>query len=188
MKLIAVLFVATVALFAQEQVRIMTGPATQQSFIYSGTSLIAVCEAYSVLTTGPRAAARVAISAVSKASAGVVTSVGHGFDLYSRPIVTISGATGTGWASGAATINGTFTATIIDADTFSIPVNTSGNGTLAGAVIFWTTAPRKTMPEWSVYRQAYDGSGLLATKAWLNGTSAMNQKCSEASSTTLNQQ
>ncbi len=185
---VALFAVLVAAASAQQQVQIFPGPATQHSFIYSGSSVIGICEALSVLTTGPRAATSVAISAISKASPGVVTSAGHGFDLYSRPRVTISGATGTGWVSGANTVNGTFTATIIDADTFSIPVDTSGNGTLAGTVIFKTTAPRTTMPEWSVLRQAYDGSGFLRTTLWLNGSSAMNQKCSEGSSTTLNQQ
>lgn len=184
-----VLFAAlAVSVSAQQQVQIFPGPATQHSFVYSGSSVIAICEALSVVTTGPRAATSVSISAISKASPGIVTSTGHGFDVYSRPRVTISGATGTGWVSGANTVNGTFTATVIDADTFSIPVDTSGNGTLAGTVIFKTTAPRKTMPEWSVLRQSYDGSGFLQLTSWLNGSSAMNQKCSEASSTTLNQQ
>ncbi len=187
MKIVLALFLGTVA-FAQQQVQIFTGPATQRSFIYDGSNVIAICESDSILTTGPRASTYVPISAISKAAAGIVTSVGHGFDTRSRPKVTISGATGTGWVSGAHTVNGTFTATVIDADTFSIPVDTSGNGTLGGTVVFKTTGPRTTMPEWSVFRQLYDGSGVLVLTAWLNGTSARNQKCSEGASTTLNQQ
>lgn len=174
--------------FAQMPVQVIGGQATQQSMVLSGSNVIAICEALSTTTTGLRPQTQVAVSAVSKANPGVVTSVGHGFDVKARPKVTISGATGTGWVSGATTINGTFTATVIDADTFSIPVDTTGNGTLAGTVVFTTTGPRKSQPEWSVRRLAYDASNNLVFVGWLNGSSAMNQKCSDASSTTLNQQ
>ena len=103
-------------------------------------------------------------------------------------MVTISGATGTGWVSGATTVNGTFVATIIDANSFSIPVNTTGNGTLAGTVLFTTNAPRLAMNEWSVKKFVYDGSNNLIWSGWLGGTSNFNQKCSEATSTSVNQQ
>jgi hypothetical protein len=183
MKIIALLFLAAAA-SAQQQVQVVGGPATQQVLVVSGSNIIAVCEALSTVTTGLRAATSVAISAVSKANPAVVTSTAHGFDTNSRPKVTISGATGTGWTA----INATWTATIIDADTFSIPIDSSAFGTLAGTVVFTTTAPRKTMAEWSVRRLAYDGSNNLIWTGWLNGTSSMNQLCSNASSTTLNQQ
>lgn len=156
----------------------MTG--YQQVFNYTGTNLTSVCTAQSRVTNGPRASTFVAISAVSKANPAVVTSTGHGFALSARPQVTISGATGTGWTA----INATFTATVIDADTFSIPVDSSGFGTLAGTVRFTTTAPRSTVAEWSVQLFAYSSSTLI-WKGYLNGNAALNSKCSDAASTTL---
>lgn len=181
---LAVIFLAAVAAFGQQSVQVVNGPATQQVYVFSGSNVIAICEAQSTVTTGLRAATKVAISAVSKAGAAVVTSTAHGFDLNSRPKVTITGATGTGWTA----INATWTATVIDANTFSIPIDSSGFGTLAGTVVFTTTAPRSTMPEWSVKRLAYDASNYLIFTGWLNGVNSMSQKCSEANSTTLNQQ
>lgn len=175
MKLFALLFVAGLA-FGQ--------PATQKVYTMSGGNLIAVCEAMSTVTNGARAATSVAISGVTKAAAAVVTSAGHGFAISSRPTVTITGATGTGWTG----INAAWTATVIDVDTFSIPIDSTGFGVLAGTVVFKTTAPRSTMPEWSVMRLAYDVGNNLIWSGYLNGTAAMNQKCSEGSSTTLNQQ
>jgi hypothetical protein len=183
MKTIALVFLAAVA-FAQTPVQVVGGPATQRVLVVTGSNVTAICEALSVVTTGPRAAIKVAISGVSKAAAAVVTSAAHGFDANSRPQVTISGATGTGWTG----INGTWTATVTGVDTFTIPVNSAGFDVLAGTVIFTTTAPRKSVAEWSVQRLAYDGANNLIWTGWLNGTSAKNQACTNASSTTLNQQ
>lgn len=185
------LLLVAVCAYGQQPVNQVGGPppsAWQSVYGYTGTNLIYSCQALSVVTSGNRATTSVAISAVTKAAAGVVTSVAHGFAISGRPKVTISGATGTGWVSGANTINGTFTATVIDADTFSIPVNTSGNGTLAGTVIFTTTAPRSAMPEWAVQKFTYDGSSNLIWSGWLNGTSAPTSKCSDAAGTTVQQQ
>lgn len=187
MKLAVVLLAASAA-FAQQAVTLTDDPpltADQYILGYTGTNLIYVCMAKSVVTTFPRSATFVAISAISKAAAAVVTSVGHGFDTHSRPLVTISGATGTGWVTG---INGTFTATVIDADTFSVPVNSSGFGTLAGTVVFSTTAPRTTMFEWAVKKLSYDGSNNLIWVGWLVGSSSMQARCSDASGTTVQQQ
>lgn len=160
------------------------GPAVQTAFVYSGSDLIAKCWAKSRPDVNNLRTATVAISAISKAAAAVVTSVGHGFTLLTLPEVTISGATGTGWVSGAHTVNGSFVATVIDADTFSIPVDTTGNGTLAGTVVFSTTAPRKTVAEWAVQRLKYTSS-VLQVEMWLGGSSSYGQKCSDAASTTL---
>lgn len=149
----------------------------------TGTDLTALCYARSTLTTGLRAATKVAISAVSKASAAVVTSTGHGFPISARPIVTISGATGTGWTG----INATWTATVIDANTFSIPINSTTFGTLGGTVVFTTTAPRTTQAEWAVQKLVYDTHTLI-WKGWLNGSSGLQAKCSDATSTAVTQQ
>lgn len=167
-------------------------PQTGYQYVlgYTGTNLISVCYAKSILAMGPRAATQVAITAISKASPAVVTSTGHGFDVSSRPTVTISGATGTGWTA----VNGTFAATVVDANTFSlyslagVALDSSGFGTLAGTVIFTTTAPRKTMYEWAVKRLVYDGSNNLIWVGWLAGSSSLAARCSDAASTTLVQQ
>jgi hypothetical protein len=153
---------------------------------YSGTSLVYTCESQSndAVVTGRRSHTQVPISAVSKATAAVITSTGHGLPISSRPQITISGATGTGWTA----INGNFTATVIDADTFSIPVDSSAFGTLGGTVVFLTTAPRLTVAEWSVKRLVYDASSNLIWSGWQSGTRAYNQKCSDATSSTNNQQ
>src|SRR4051812_9241759 len=94
------IFLFAVAAFAQPATPI----ATQQVYILSGSNVTAICESPSTQTYGLRTQTRVAISAVSKANPGIVTSVGHGFDTGGRPKVTISGATGTGWVSGSNTI------------------------------------------------------------------------------------
>lgn len=181
------LMAATV--WAQTQVSVSDGPpvvAYQKVYVVNGSNLTtAICFATSVITTGPRALTGVAISAISKAAAAVVTSVGHGFAISGRPSVTISGATGTGWITG---INGTFTATVIDADTFSVAVASTGFGTLAGTVVFKTTAPRSTMYEWAVQKYVYDGSNNVIWSGWLNGSTGLQARCSDASVATVQQQ
>lgn len=152
---------------------------------------------------------QIAISAISKANPAVVTSVGHGFPIsdnatstgmMERPQVVISGATGTGWTG----VNGTFTATVIDADTFSlytqagVAVDSSGFGTLAGTVVFATSAPRLSIYEWAVKKFAYDPAGSTIFAGWLTGRGSSGSpatgssrylgKCSDGTSTTLNQQ
>jgi len=72
------------------------------------------------------------ISAISKANPAVVTSTGHGLVIGSHPGVTITGATGTGWTA----VNRLWYATVIDANTFSIPVDSTGFGTLGGTITF----------------------------------------------------
>ncbi len=186
MKIIALSLMALSA-FAQngQPVRIQDDPSTdavQTVAVLSGSNTIALC--YALSSDFNRVARQVAISAVSKAAAAVITSVGHGLDTNSRPSVTISGATGTGWSA----INGTFTATVIDADTFSIAVNSSGFGTLGGTVVFTTSAPRTVVAEWAVKKLAYNGSGIFVWSGWINGITTYTQKCSNATVTTIVQQ
>ena len=187
-KLILLLAIAAIC-FSQDgqPVRISDDPsnvAVTQVFIVNGSNqTTAICSARSLMTTGFRAATSVSISAATNANPAVFTSTGHGFPTDSRPSVTISGGTGS-WAA----VNGTFTATVVDADTYSIPVDSTTFGALAGTVIFQTTAPRTTVPEWAVQKIAYDISGNAIYKAWLNGVSSYTSKCSDASSTTVGQQ
>lgn len=192
MKLVALLFAASLA-FAQQAVTITDDPpltADQYVFGYTGTNLIYQCIAKSIVTTGLRASTTVAISTISKANPAVVTSAGHGFSISSRPSVTIGGATGTGWTA----VNATFSVTVIDANTFSlyspagVALDSTGFGTLAGTVIFSTTAPRTTMYEWAVKKLVYDGSNNLIWIGWLAGSTFMQARCSDATSTTIQQQ
>ena len=75
------------------------------------------------------ATAGTSISAATNASPVVLTSTGHG--LNTGASVTISGATGS-WTP----INGTSTITKIDANSFSIPVDSTAFGALTGTVVF----------------------------------------------------
>lgn len=70
-----------------------------------------------------------AITAATNANPVVLTSASHG--LATGQSVMISGGTGN-WTA----INGTFTVTVIDADTFSIPANSTALGALAGSPVF----------------------------------------------------
>ena len=81
------------------------------------------------------------ITAISKAAAAVVTSVGHGLVTAGSPTaqVLITGSNST------PTIDGVQTITYVSADTFSVPVNTSSGATgSAGSVsktVSWTFTP-----------------------------------------------
>src|ERR1035437_8821048 len=70
-----------------------------------------------------------AITAISNAVEAVVASVGHG--MADQATVNIYGATG-GWVA----INTAWTMTLIDDDSFSVPINSTGFGALSGTVTF----------------------------------------------------
>ena len=152
---------------------------------YSGSNLAYTCVSVSNMAvtgaTRPRSSA--SISAATNANPVVFTSTGHGFPISSRPNVTIVGGTGN-WTA----INGSFVATVIDANTFSIPVNSTAFGALTGTITFTTNAPRLTIAEWAVQKFAYDGSNNLIWSGWMLGSSKYQAKCSDATSTTNNQQ
>lgn len=158
-----------------------TNAAYQHVYGYSSSNLVYTCTAVSVNST--RTGTRVAVSAATNANPVVFTSTGHGFAISSRPKVTLSGGTGSWTAT-----NGAFTATVIDANTFSIPVDSTAFGALAGTVVFTTAAPRATVADWSVKLYAYDGSSNLIWSGWQNSTNSFNQKCSDAALTTTNRQ
>lgn len=187
MRSLALLFLSF-ALYGQQVVNQVDGPPAAGStgslqvvnVINGSNYTIGICWSPSVLTT--RANTFISISAISKANPAVITSTGHGIHASTRPLITISGATGTGWATG---INGANVATVIDANTFSVPVDSSGFGTLAGTVVFVTTGPRTTIAEWSARKYLYDGSNNLINRSWLNGTSGYTSKCSDVTSTSI---
>lgn len=171
-----ILLLVAIPLLAQQQVT----PATESVYIMSGGNLAAVCTSLSTSSDSRRANISVSISAATNANPVVFTSTAHGFDINGmHPSVTISGGTGN-WAA----VNGTFVATIVDANTFSIPVNSTAFGAVAGTLTFTTTAPRSIVPEWQVHIFKYDVSNNIVWSGWLGGTDAMNHKCSDYNSTT----
>jgi hypothetical protein len=156
----------------------------QKVFILSGSNVVASCYALSFNANQPRAGISVSISSATNANPVVFTSTGHGFPTASifRPTVTISGATGN-WTS----VNATKVATIIDANTFSIVVDSTGFGALTGTLTFTTTAPRQTVAEWAVQLFAYSGSVPVGS-TWLNGSNQPVSKCSDSANTTVSAQ
>jgi hypothetical protein len=190
MRNLIALFVCACALALAQQ----DGPATTSSegpppfgwqtvFVVNGSNqTTGICYARSALDS--RRSRQISISSITQANPAVVTSTGHGLSTSSRPTVTISGVTGTGWS----VANATFVATVIDANTFSIPIDSSAFGTLGGVITFTTTAPRSNIAEWAVQKIAYDGSGNAVWKGWIGGSAVTNQKCSDATSTTVQQQ
>jgi hypothetical protein len=159
--------------------------AVTKVFILTGSNTTAICFAMS--SVGNRADRQVSISAATNANPVVFTSTGHGFSISSRPAISIKGATGS-WTPVNTANNKTVTATIIDANTFSIPVDSTAFGALTGTLTFGTSAPRTTVAEWAVQKIAYDGSNNPIWSGWVNGTTTYTQLCTDASSTTVVQQ
>jgi hypothetical protein len=103
----------------------------------------------------------IAVTSASKAAACVIVSTGHGLRSGNRVIV--SDAT-EDWAG----LNGSHVVTVIDDNSFSIPINTSAyEGDFDGAMT--TRAPRLTAPVWSIQRQTID-SGITVVE-WAEGMS-----------------
>jgi hypothetical protein len=71
----------------------------------------------------------VSVTAATNANPAALTSTAHGLSTGDR--VTLAGATGS-WAP----VNGTWTVTVTGANTFTIPVDSTGFGALAGTVTF----------------------------------------------------
>ncbi len=95
---------------------------------------------------------------ISAAATAVITYVAHGMQAASA--VTIAGGTGD-WVG----INGTHLITVIDADTFSVAVNSSGySGTFAGSVA--TFAPRTNAACWAIQRNFYVNTNYLSRSTW----------------------
>jgi hypothetical protein len=128
----------------------------------------------------------ISITAATNATAVVFTSASHGFNLNSRPNINITGATGN-WTPVNTGAGKYVVATIIDANTFSIAVNSTGFSTLTGTLTFTTTAPRLNQPQWAVKLLFYDTNNNPVTPSlWLNGSTSMQAKCSDATNTATN--
>lgn len=186
-KIITILGLAAITAAAQDStpVTVSQGPPQfgyQLAFGYSGSNLSYECFAPSQGTTGSRFTQFYPLSAATNANPVVFTTTAS-MSLFSRPIVTILGATGS-WLP----INGTFTATVLSATTFSIPVDSTSFGSLTGVLVFNSTAPVLNQPFWAVEQFAYNGSNQLIGIVWLNGSTGFQAKCSDGASTTLNTQ
>jgi hypothetical protein len=179
----AALFLCSFAVQAQTGVSVEDLPPSigvQNVNAYSGTNMTYRCWARSVVPT--RASTSTTITSATNANPVVITvAAGHGFDINSRPIVTLSGGTGN-WAA----LSGARVATILSSTTFSVAVNSTTFGAVAGTIVYTTTAPRTNVAEWSVLRYSYDGSGNLIASAWDGGApSRMNSLCQASTTSNL---
>lgn len=103
------------------------------------------------------------ITTITSANPAVFTSTAHGFNTAINPQVVITGGTGD-WVG----VNGTFVATIIDANTYSIPVDASAFASFSGSITVTVTAPRTSRAIWSVQRVVTDGTNPLSS-SWALG-------------------
>ncbi len=119
-------------------------------------------------------AVAIAVRAVYKASAAQVdTGVNHG--LNTGNAVEFAGATGD-WAA----MNGTQIITYEDADSFSVPVASTGfSGSFNGTMT--TTSPQTTKAQWAIKRWFYDADGNVIRRAWATGDPSPNQIWTSAS-------
>ncbi len=148
------------------------GRAYVKSLYYTGGGLLEyIC--MTPASPGVPTTVTTSVSAATNASPVVFTATAHQFPLGSFPKIVVSGAT-VGWTA----INGTFQATVIDANTLSIAVDSTGFGALSGTVIFTSTYPRLNQSIWSVSKQTYNASSQLIQTGFANGSSAANQACS----------
>jgi len=171
MKRYLLLFATAMAAMAQPETRIsQKNPDTAYQFIlgYSGDNVIYICKALSIQPTSTS----VSVASISNASPAVFTvSGGHGFYASSTPKITVSGGTGN-WTA----VNGVQTATIINSTTFSIPVDSSAFGAVAGTIVYTTRAPRTTDYVWSVQSMSYSAANMIWS-GWSNGTTSATSTC-----------
>lgn len=176
MKILLLLLVALSA-FAQQEVRFsQNNPDTGYQIVlgYSGTNIVYICKALSLQPTSPS----IAVASATNANPVVFTiSGGHGFDLNSKPSITVSGGTGN-WTAA----NGTFTATPINSTTLSIAINSTAFGAVTGTIVFTTRSPRITQPVWNVQSVAYDSSSNVIWTGWASGSPQRTFTCTGAPS------
>jgi len=196
----ALLFFSVCALLIAQTgqpVRISDDPSPvgiQSVFGYSGSNLIYVCNSPGFANSGIRTTPSSLASATATQASPTVIAVTHQFALKTRPTITITGVTGTGY-TGASGINLTWIGTVVDSTHISVPFDSSALGAATWtAASFTTTAPRLNLPEWAVQILGYDASNNLILKAWLGssantpttgGGTGYNAKCSDAAGTTV---
>ena len=152
---------------AVSQVDFPPSVGVQMRIDASNSNTVLVCYAKSVQSPDSVSVAPFSVTAAK----GSVTTLTGAFGLYStaspapKPLVTISGATGT-----SAVLNGTWTATMTGTTTATVPVDTSGiSGSITGALTVVTFAPRLSQPVWSV--KVIITSGSNTSIFWGGGAS-----------------
>jgi hypothetical protein len=164
-KLILVLFLATIASFAQPSgtpVIVSDGPPVEffTRYVYTSGTATFVCAA-----NHQNENSTITQSGISNAAAAVVSATSHGLHPEANPTVTVSGGTGS-WAA----LNGTWTATYINSNSFSLPVNTTAFGAVAGTIVIKTNAPRTSRPVWVVQKAVNDtASGRQSSMTAVGG-------------------
>ena len=170
--LVMIVLVAVSRLFAQTQVSINAAcpqPECQTlNFYDGGGNLEYVCTTKAV----QRRPSTLSVTAATNASPAVLTVTAHGFSTLMSPAITISGATGN-WTP----INGKSKATVINTNTFSIPVNSTTFGALTGTVRLDTWAPRTSDPIWHIVKLTYNGSNQLTAKLTVEGGNGQGAVC-----------
>jgi hypothetical protein len=106
----------------------------------------------------------ITVTGVSNANPAVVTATAHGIHPDFNPEVIVTGGTGA-WVA----FNGTHRVTVINANSFSIPVNTTSLGAVAGTLVFTTKVPLTSQKGWLVMRFMKDSSGNPSSHLWAAG-------------------
>lgn len=125
----------------------------------------------------------VTVSAASNANPVSFTST-HQFGDWTNlgatvtPTIKITGGTGS-WTA----IIGTWTATPTSATTFTIPVDSTAFGALAGTLVVTTMSPRLNVAQWSIFKIMYDSSGYFSGKGWAQLPGGLNATDLKGSST-----
>ncbi len=109
-------------------------------------------------------------STVGGATTSLVFSAGHGIHPDASPKFTITGGTGT-WVAA----NATWKATYVNSTTFTIALDSSGLGAVAGTLVVKSSAPRLTQPVWAVSRYHPSGADPSST---LWSSDGWNSVCS----------
>lgn len=158
-KSVALLLMAVGITFGQQRVVQSEKPVPE------GTMLVHTSGETRYFCFGDQAARSYTLSpsAISNANPAVITVTGHGFDADSSPTITLAGGTGS-WTA----VNGTFTATYVGANTFSIPVNSTAFGAVAGTITIAATASRTNEKVWLIKR-TISVSDALKSVMWAFG-------------------
>lgn len=171
-KIAALVILLACALSAQEIVQLADTPPVKDQHTKYG--FVSGSNNYICFAKTPAAPVTVSVNTISNASTAVITLASHGFDLRSTPTVTFKGATGN-WLP----LNTGFVATPIDANSFSIPLNTSSFGAITGTITMTTQAPMLNQNIWLVQKTTVDASGQ---PAYLWSTNGYGNTCQNLSS------
>lgn len=126
----------------------------------------------------------IAVSAASNANPVSFTSTGHGINwqalVTASPSICITGGTGS-WVG----VNGCWVATPTSANAFTIAVDSSGFGPLAGTLAVTTRAPLTTKPVWSIQKIVYDAGGKVIWIGWASNPAGVGSTTPDTGSTSM---